>query len=201
MASHGEGGRAAGSDRAYQGDRTPHREHARAYQGDRTPHREHARASGRAHVREFEAFVAGTGGRLLHAATLLTTEPARPPGANPRAQRLLVAALAATYAHWYARNADDPYAMARRELAARFARSAWRHHRGRGGPLSRLPPRERLIVVLRLYEGLPDEHVGALLGLPPDRVRALCTRAVSTLRSAPARPAPPTAPAARTVTP
>ena len=37
----------------------------------------------RRRAREFEAFVAGAAGRLLHAATLLTGEP---PGGNPRAR-------------------------------------------------------------------------------------------------------------------
>ncbi|GAA4903289.1 sigma factor-like helix-turn-helix DNA-binding protein [Streptomyces coeruleoprunus] len=132
---------------------------------------------------DFAVFVAGTAGRLLHLATLLTSEPAEPPGANPHAQRLLAAALGATYAHWDRLRGEDPYIAARRELTVRFARAAWRHHRGRGGVLSRLTPRERLAVVLRHREGLYEEQVAALMGLPEERVRALCRHAVRALRA------------------
>ncbi|MGW7367434.1 sigma factor-like helix-turn-helix DNA-binding protein [Streptomyces sp. NPDC054841] len=137
-------------------------------------------------AREFEAFVAGAAGRLLHAATLLTAEPH---GHNPRAQRLLVAALARTYAEWDRLRGEDPYDRTRQELATRFARTAWRfHHRtwdggADVGVLARLSPQERLIVVLRLYEGVAEEQTAALLGLPVERVRAICERAVSALRS------------------
>ncbi|NBE54167.1 sigma factor-like helix-turn-helix DNA-binding protein [Streptomyces boluensis] len=133
-------------------------------------------------AREFESFVAGAAGRLLHAATLLTTEP---PDANPRARRLLTAALTRTYAHWDRLRGEDPYDRARQELAARFARTAWRAHRGRGGVLSALGPRERLVVVLRLGEGVAEEQTAALLGLPVERVRSICARSVATLTSGP----------------
>ncbi|CAM5643251.1 DNA-directed RNA polymerase sigma-70 factor OS=Streptomyces microflavus OX=1919 GN=Smic_52550 PE=4 SV=1 [Streptomyces microflavus] len=43
---------------------------------ERATHRDRLRAL------EFEAFVAGAGGRLLHTATLLTGEPSQPPGAH-----------------------------------------------------------------------------------------------------------------------
>jgi DNA-directed RNA polymerase specialized sigma24 family protein len=157
-------------------------------------------AQQRRHAREFEAFVAGAAGRLLHAATLLTAEPA---DANPRAQQLLAAALSTTYARWQGLRGEDPYDCTRQDLAARFARSAWHHrawrdwvwhHRAwqhrtprpghrpghrRGGLLEVLTPQERLIVVLRLYEGVPEEQTAAQLGLPEQRVRALCARAVT----------------------
>ncbi|MCF6522059.1 sigma factor-like helix-turn-helix DNA-binding protein [Streptomyces sp. JJ36] len=142
----------------------------------------------RRRAREFEAFAAGAGGRLLHAATLLTGEP---PGTAPAAEELLVAVLGRTYADWDRLHGEDPYEHARRELAARFAHSAWRYRRPRGGLLGRLPPRERLVLVLRHCEGVPEEQVAAGLGLPMERVRALCARAGATLRSRPpaARPA------------
>lgn len=143
---------------------------------------------GRRRAREFDAFVAGAAGRLLHAATLLTAEP---PSANPHAQQLLTAALAHTYAEWDRLRGEDPYDRTRQELAARFARSAWRYHRVRGGVLDRLTPQERLILVLRLYEGVAEEQTAALIGLPVERVRAICARAIATMRSAP--PTPPRA--------
>ncbi|MER7521300.1 sigma factor-like helix-turn-helix DNA-binding protein [Streptomyces sp. NPDC126499] len=134
-----------------------------------------------ARTREFHAFAAGASGRLLQVATLLTTEPAH---RNPLAQDLLTASLAHTYAHWDRLRGEDPYEVTRADLAARFARTAWRHHRGRGGVLSALTPQERLVVVLRLHEGVPEERTAALLGLPEERVRAVCARSVSALRAA-----------------
>ncbi|QLH23822.1 sigma factor-like helix-turn-helix DNA-binding protein [Streptomyces sp. Rer75] len=153
-----------------------------------------ARDSRRA--REFEAFVAGAGGRLLHAATLLTGEPTGDARADTEAaQALLTAALARTYARWDRLRGEDPYDRTRQELAALFAHRARRYRRPRGGVLDRLTPRERLVLVLRLYEGVAEEQTAATLGLPVERVRAICTRAVTLMRTAPPRapgaPGPP----------
>lgn len=145
-------------------------------------------------AREFEAFVAGAAGRLLHAATLLTAEPA---DGNPRARRLLTLALAHTYAYWDRARGEDPYDRARQHLAGRFARGAWHRYGGPPwsrtrptGPLARLGPQERLILVLRLHEGVAEEQTAALLGLPVERVRALCDRATTTLLHPPRAQAP-----------
>ncbi|WP_228472643.1 sigma factor-like helix-turn-helix DNA-binding protein [Streptomyces cyaneochromogenes] len=148
-------------------------------------------------AREFEAFVAGAAGRLLHAATLLTVEP---PTENPRARRLLTLSLAHTYACWDRLRGEDPYDHARQCLATRFSRAAWHQYGGLGalgrfrprpdGPLARLSPQERLILVLRLYEGVAEEQVAALLGLPRERVHAMCDRATATLLHPPRGPAP-----------
>ncbi|MGW5448109.1 sigma factor-like helix-turn-helix DNA-binding protein [Streptomyces asiaticus] len=135
-------------------------------------------------AREFEAFVAGAGGRLLHAATLLTGEPT---GDTEAAERLLTAALARTYARWDRLRGEDPYDHTRRTLAALFAHRGHRYRRPRGGTLARLTPQERLVLVLRLYEGVAEEQTAAALGLPVERVRAICTRAVTAMRSAAAR--------------
>ncbi|MDX3577498.1 sigma factor-like helix-turn-helix DNA-binding protein [Streptomyces sp. FL07-04A] len=147
--------------------------------------------------RDFEAFVAGAGGRLLHTATLLTAEA---PDDNPRARRLLTLSLAHTYACWDRLRGEDPYDHAREALASRFAHGAWHrygtlpfgraHAGGAVGALARLSPRQRLVVVLRLWEGVAEEQVGALLGLPEDRVRAVCERATATLLHPPRDPAP-----------
>ncbi|MFE9439509.1 sigma factor-like helix-turn-helix DNA-binding protein [Streptomyces sp. NPDC006602] len=145
-------------------------------------------------AREFEAFVAGAAGRLLHAATLLTAEE---PHDNPRARRLLTLALAHTYACWDRLRGEDPYDRARQYLATRFARGAWHQYGGPvrarrqpAGALARLTPQERLVLVLRLYEGVAEEQAAALLGLPVERVRALCERATTTLLHPPRGPAP-----------
>ncbi|MEU9921264.1 sigma factor-like helix-turn-helix DNA-binding protein [Streptomyces griseoluteus] len=128
-------------------------------------------------AQEFEGFVAGAAGRLLLTATLLTAEA---PDANPRARRLLTRALAHTYAHWDHPPGEDPYDRARGHLATHYAHAV-RHRSRPHGPLAALSPRERLVLVLRLYEGLADDQTAALLGLPADRVRALCDRATATV--------------------
>ncbi|MCX4988800.1 MULTISPECIES: sigma factor-like helix-turn-helix DNA-binding protein [unclassified Streptomyces] len=145
-------------------------------------------------AREFKAFVAGAAGRLLHAATLLTAEPR---DANPRARKLLTLALAHTYASWDRLHGEDPYDSARRQLAVRFQRTAWHQYGGFGrlrpspdSVLARLTPQERLVLVLRLYEGVAEEQTAALLGLPTERVRVICARAMATLLHPPSGPAP-----------
>jgi hypothetical protein len=134
-------------------------------------------------AQEFEAFVTGAAGRLLHTATLLTCEPVAPPGSNVRARRLLTAALARTYADWDLLRGEDPYDRTRQDLVLRFAHGTRRGHRPRGGLLDGLTPQERLVLVLRLYEEMAPEQTAALLGLPVDRVRVVCSRAVATMRS------------------
>ncbi|MFB6440088.1 sigma factor-like helix-turn-helix DNA-binding protein [Streptomyces sp. NPDC056411] len=142
---------------------------------ERRPERQRRRAQ------EFESFVAGAAGRLLGAAALLTGEPPSRPA--PAAEELLTHALARTYAAWDRLHGQDPYAHTRRELTVRFARTARRHRRPRGGPLDRLSPQERLVVVLRLHEDLAEEQTAAQLGLPTERVRTLSLRALAELRS------------------
>jgi DNA-directed RNA polymerase specialized sigma24 family protein len=171
----------------------------RAFSGGGVVRERHA-SQGARRAREFEAFVAGAAGRLLHAATLLTAEA---PDDNPRARRLLTLALAHTYASWDRLRGEDPYDRARQHLAVRFARGAWHQYgaRGRsradtGSVLARLTPQERLILVLRLYEGVAEEQTAALLGLPTERVRAICARAMATLLHPPRGPAPAIAKAA-----
>ncbi|MET8247684.1 sigma factor-like helix-turn-helix DNA-binding protein [Streptomyces sp. NPDC005202] len=158
--------------------------------------RERQASQGVDRAREFEAFVAGAAGRLLHAATLLTAEA---PDDNPRARRLLTLALAQTYACWDRLRGEDPYDRARQYLATRFAREAWHQYGGLGlgrarpqpaGTLAALTAQERLIIVLRLYEGVAEEQAAALLGLPTERVRAICDRAIATLTHLPRGPAP-----------
>ncbi|GEC05724.1 DNA-directed RNA polymerase sigma-70 factor [Streptomyces spinoverrucosus] len=156
--------------------------------------RERQASQGARRAREFEAFVAGAAGRLLHTATLLTAEA---PNANPRARRLLTLALARTYASWDRLRGEDPYDRTRAYLAVRFAHRAWHQYgalgRARphpGSTLANLAPQERLVLVLRLYEGVAEEQTAALLGLPTERVHAICDRATATLLHPPRPPAP-----------
>jgi DNA-directed RNA polymerase specialized sigma24 family protein len=126
---------------------------------------------------EFEAFTAGAAGRLLHAAVLLT-------GDQAAAEQLLTATLARVYADWFRMRAEDPYEQARSELVRRFAYRPW-WRRPHGGTLDRLTGQERLIVTMRFFEGVAEEQTAAQLGLPAERVRAICARATATLRSRP----------------
>ncbi|MEU4092667.1 sigma factor-like helix-turn-helix DNA-binding protein [Streptomyces sp. NPDC026673] len=128
---------------------------------------------------EFEAFAAGAAGRLLHAAILLT-------GDRGEATELLCAALSRTYADWFRMRGEDPYARTRAELVRRFAHRPW-WRRPHGGVLGPLNARERLVIVLRLYEGIAEEQAAAQLDMPVERVRAISLRATAVLRSRPAR--------------
>jgi len=135
----------------------------------------------RRRTREFESFVGGAAGRLLHVAVLLTGEPA---DAAPQAQRLLTAALANTYADWELLRDEDPYDRTRQELALLFAQSAWYRRRRTDGVLGLLGPRERVVLVLRMYESVGETQTAALLGLSEERVRTCCGRAAAIIRDA-----------------
>jgi DNA-directed RNA polymerase specialized sigma24 family protein len=153
-------------------------------------------------AREFEWFVAGAAGRLLHTCTLLTAEA---PDGNPRARRLLTLALAHTYASWDRLRGEDPYDHTRQYLAARFAHGTWRLRAGRSrarpdGPLAALGPQARLVLVLRMSEGFTEGQTAALLGLPTERVRLICDRATTALLHPP-RPRTTAAGGARAVAP
>ena len=124
---------------------------------------------------EFAAFTAGAGGRLLHAATLLTGDPRA-------ADVLLTTVLAQVYADWFRMRAEDPYDWARNEMFRRFAHRPW-WRRPHGGPLDRLTAQERLIVTMRYFEGVAEEQTAAQLGMPTERVRTISARAAATLRS------------------
>ncbi|MEU6443285.1 siderophore-interacting protein [Streptomyces sp. NPDC047046] len=151
-------------------------------------------------AREFAAYVDGAAPRLLRTAALLTGEAGQAtgggPGAGgeptaPLALALLRRALARTYAVWDRLERTDPYDHTRAELLALFLRSSWyRRRRGRG-PLAALPARVRLVLVLRLYEGVAEEQAAALLGLSVDRVRLLCARGVHLVLHPPASGAAP----------
>jgi RNA polymerase sigma-70 factor (sigma-E family) len=48
--------------------------------------------------------------------------------------------------------------------------------------LGKLPRRQRAVIVLRFYEGLPDTSIAELLGTSPVTVRGYAFRALATLR-------------------
>jgi DNA-directed RNA polymerase specialized sigma24 family protein len=153
--------------------------------------RKRREAQERRRAREFESFVAGAAGRLLHAAQLLTAEPPRD---APVAEQLLTAALGRTYARWDRLRGEDPYEAARQELIARFAHTAWRHRRPVGeeaGVLARLTPQERMVLVLRLFEGVAEEQTAAALGLASERVNTIVLRASAAVLAPPPGDGPP----------
>jgi len=48
--------------------------------------------------------------------------------------------------------------------------------------LQRLPLRQRTVIVLRIYEDLPERQVAEILGCPPGTVRSLLSRGLAELR-------------------
>lgn len=142
--------------------------------------RQRRSAQRRRRALEFETFCAGAAGRLLHAAQLLTAEP---PDDAPHAERLLIRALARTYARWDRLRGEDPYEAARQHLVSRYAQTAWHYRRTSGGLLDRLSPQERLVLVLRMSEGVAEEQTAAVLGLPPERVHQILLRASAAMLS------------------
>jgi RNA polymerase sigma-70 factor (sigma-E family) len=56
--------------------------------------------------------------------------------------------------------------------------------------LGRLPRRQRAVLVLRYYEGLPDAGIAEVLGCAPGTVRGYASRALAALRVEMTRPAP-----------
>jgi RNA polymerase sigma factor (sigma-70 family) len=58
--------------------------------------------------------------------------------------------------------------------------------------LALLPPRQRAVLVLRFYVGMPDGEIAEVLGCRPATVRGHVSRALATLRArmSDARPVP-----------
>jgi RNA polymerase sigma-70 factor (sigma-E family) len=48
--------------------------------------------------------------------------------------------------------------------------------------LQRLPARQRIAIVLRIYEDLPEQQVAEIMGCPPGTVRSLLSRGLAELR-------------------
>jgi RNA polymerase sigma-70 factor (sigma-E family) len=51
--------------------------------------------------------------------------------------------------------------------------------------VSALPPRQRAVLVLRYYEGLPDQEIAETLSISPVTVRTTASRALAALRASP----------------
>ncbi|WP_146925089.1 SigE family RNA polymerase sigma factor [Cellulomonas xylanilytica] len=151
---------------------------------------------------EFTAFMQAHSATLLKTAWLLV-------GDAHRAEELVQSALVRTYASWSRARADDPLAYTRRVLV-NLRTDTWRRRRrevlsapehlpegsssGALGPsddrdqlvraLALLSPRQRRIVVLRHFLGLPEAEVAAELGVSVGTVKSTASRSLATLRTA-----------------
>jgi RNA polymerase sigma-70 factor (sigma-E family) len=149
---------------------------------------------------EFTAFMQAHSADLLRTAWLLV-------GDTHRAEELVQHALVRTYAAWPRARRDDPLAYARRTLV-NLRIDTWRRRRrevlsapehlpetttaGAHGPsddrdqlvraLALLSPRQRRIVVLRHFVGLPEAEVAAELGVSVGTVKSTASRSLSALR-------------------
>ena len=159
-------------------------------------------AHGRAdHAAEFDAFVAGSGSRLLRTAYLLT-------GDQRAAEDLLQDALLRVWSRWSrVRAAEHPLAYARRVLVTTSV-SRWRASRSRTAgerlvaeppetstrddqpdrddelwqAVLSLPPRQRAVMVLAYYEDLTDADTADVLGCTVGTVKSQRAKALRSLR-------------------
>ena len=149
---------------------------------------------------EFRDYVADRGHALLRAALQLT-------GDRAEAEDLLQAALAKTYLAWdriQDRSAVDGYV---RRAMVNTQISWWRRrrleiyptdrlpdqpvddhtrrselHDALGRALDRLPERQRMAVMLRYYEDLPETEIARVLGVSVGTVKSTVSRAMAKLR-------------------
>ena len=154
---------------------------------------------------EFSSFVAGHSVALLRYAHLLTGCPAD-------AEELLQDTLERVYLSWgRVVLAGMPVAYTRRALARNHI-SRWRRLRRRTATeertvadralrrsdgcitapeerdamwrlLATLPPRQRVVLVLRFYEDLPEKDIADALGVSVGTVKSQLSRGLSTLRT------------------
>ncbi|MEU9571008.1 SigE family RNA polymerase sigma factor [Streptomyces massasporeus] len=149
----------------------------------------------------FDEFAAARWSTLLHVARLLTG------GDRQRAEDLVQEALVKLWFAWPKIADQAPEAYVRTvlvRLAARSARRRWWGERpveqlpDRAGPvdvssavaersrlegaLAQLSPKQRVAVVLRYYEDLPEAQVAQALGCPVGTARSHASRGVARLR-------------------
>ena len=156
-------------------------------------------ASGTTLRASFPEFVATRGQALQRTAFLLTSDWGL-------AEDLVQTALARAYPRWDRIVRDNPEAYVRRILVNTW--SSWWRRRWRGeqphdvmpdqavpdefahsdrraavnDALTRLPKRQRAIVVLRYHEDLPEAQVAHLLGITVGTVKSQASKALAKLR-------------------
>lgn len=148
----------------------------------------------------FEEFVGARGQALQRFGFLLTSDWAM-------AEDLVQTALARAYPRWSRIQGDDPDAYVRKIMANTW--SSWWRRRWRaevptgalpdvadgdqyadvdrrhavGVALAGLPPKQRLVLVLRYHEDLPEQKVADLLGVSVGTVKSQAAKALVKLRS------------------
>ncbi len=144
---------------------------------------------------DFESFVASQVQRLAQVADLLT-------GDRGEADQIMVDAFARLYRVWpTVARSRDPSAAARQRLLSAYGRTARRRARSQQEPALRLadefgatagpprvidvwetvldlPPRQRAVLVLRLFEGLHDRVIARMLKTPAPLVGHHARRAL-----------------------
>lgn len=153
----------------------------------------------------FEEFAAARLPALLRYAAVLT-------GDREQARDIVQTVLARAFANWAKiRRSDRPEAYVHRMVTNEFLNTRrGRRPRlveltrevvsGRHAPtvadhaeqigergelwqhLQNLPPRQRAVIVLRYYEGLPDRQIAGMLGCTTGTVRGYAARAMAALR-------------------
>ena len=151
---------------------------------------------------QFHGFVAERGRRMVAFAYLLTRDLAQ-------AEDLVQDSLLKAYLRWRKAGAPDhpeayvrrtivheyvglgrrrriePERIARSEFVAPRMESELAERDALWTVLGELPPRQRAAVVLRYYEDLSDDDIGAALGCARGTVRSLVSRALTVLRDHP----------------
>jgi RNA polymerase sigma-70 factor (sigma-E family) len=147
---------------------------------------------------EFAEFARGAAPRLLKAAWLICGDP-------HQAEDLVQSAMVKVYLKWSRLRDGSPLAYARRCLLTTHIDT----HRRTGREtavaetpdlgswdrswddtdevvrlLAELPLRERQVVVMRHYAGLPEAHVAELLGISLGTVKSSASRGLAKLRQA-----------------
>jgi RNA polymerase sigma-70 factor (sigma-E family) len=154
-----------------------------------------------AEMGEFGDFVAGTQGRMVRLAELLT-------GDRGRAEDLAQEGFARAYAAWPRIGRGDPEAYVRRCIVNAhidwWRRRSWRERPSerlpeRASPadlavavatrdvvlraLARLTARERVVLALRFYLDLSELQIAAELKVAPGTVKSTAARALAKLRA------------------
>ncbi|MYV97614.1 SigE family RNA polymerase sigma factor [Streptomyces sp. SID3343] len=149
--------------------------------------------------RDFEEYARARQHRLYRTAYLLC-------GDADRAQDLTQTTLAKLFQHWKrASRADNLDAYAKTVLSRTFLAEQRGRRRERGAfevddtptfvdhhsdlrltllaALATLPPKPRVMVILRYWEDLSVEHVAALMRCSPGNVKSQCARSMAKLRA------------------
>jgi RNA polymerase sigma-70 factor (sigma-E family) len=154
--------------------------------------------------RDFEAFAAARWSRLVRTAHLIT-------GDHHEAEDLVQLTLAKVYPHWVRiSRLDAPDAYLHRALVnnsltrhrmrrARQLLMPWVPERPQPSETARveqrsllaqalaeLPPRQRVVVVLRYWEDLSEQQVAEAIGCSVGNVKSQASRGLAKLRSHPA---------------